>query len=248
MPSPGQRPPAAAPRCASLPVLLLRAAHPRQALVTAARRWRVAAALAGRPAARGRPGPRHRAGRPGRSSAGTTTSSTGAATPRTSRRASRSPRGWLDPGRSWFALAVRPAARRAARRSPTASPPARLPGSRWPSACSATRPARQRALVACPGRSVRALPAFLVVRRLGRQGAGDAARAVAMTVLAALLGIGVHVLVALPGPGRRQPGRRAPPSAADRAAHRVPPGCWWSRRAHRLVVIAGLVVAAAPSA
>ena len=180
--------------------LLVRAAHPRQALLTAlgaGRRRR-----AGRPPARevglvlghraGRPGDPRLAQRPGR--------------PRARRRAtsapaSRSPTGLLDPGTVWFASPCAAAARRTARPSSNGV----TAGCAY-LARARGRPARQRRAArrrCCPGcrgrRRSRSTPRSCRTAAGAARPSGDPARAVAMTVLAALLGVGVHFLRALPG-------------------------------------------------
>ena len=194
--------------------------------------------------------------------AGTTTSSTGSATPPRPPAASRSPTGWLDPGTRLVRARVRGAARWCRSRSPTASPPASPTWSRG------GRPARQRrrcaaaaVLVAAVGGVVRALPRLPVVRRLGRPGRGRARPRSSMTVLAALLGVGVHFLLRAAGPGRRQRGRLPAPAAAARAADRGAPaavalasrdacslaGRWSSPAAGRAAPVAGRALAVEPS-
>ncbi len=64
-------------------------------------------------------------------------------------------------------------------------------------------------------------PAYLSYGGWGG-GAQGSAPTVAMTAVAAVLGVGVHVLTSLAGPGRRPPGRSAAPSPTARAAGRSP--------------------------
>ena len=131
--------------------------------------------------------------------------------------------GYLDPGTAWFALVcgvllLVPLAglERRHRRLP-------LPRARSRSACSATWSLRGGLLSWLPWAASFALyPAFLSYGGWGGQALGNPPE-VAMVVLAAALGVGVHVLCALPGPGRRPRGRRPAPAAADRAEDRRDP-------------------------
>ena len=121
--APSRRRPASRATRAEPVVLVPRAAHPRQALLTAAARRRLAAALSGRQP-RGGAGARAPSWSARRCSAGTTTSSTGAATRAHGRAASRSPTGCLDPGTVVVRARLRACCSSSRSASPTASPPA----------------------------------------------------------------------------------------------------------------------------
>ena len=221
-PAPADRPRAPPTLAHTTPVLLLRAAHPRQARAHRGRARR-------RRRARGPAGPRGRrwcwrpcwSARP--CSAGTTTWSTGAATP--SRLPSGKPiaDGYLDPGTAWFALGcgVLLWSRSSITNGVTAGC--------FYLASVARRPARQRGPAprpgspGCPGRRrTRSIPASSRTAAGAARPTGDPPE-VAMVALAAALGVGVHVLCALPGPGGRPRGRRAAPAAADRPQDRRHP-------------------------
>ena len=70
-------------------------------------------------------------------------------------------------------------------------------------------------------------PAFLSYGGWGGAGATATRRSCSMTVLAALLGVGVHVLRALPGLVADNEDGLRPPAAAARRCAPAPPGCWW---------------------
>ena len=192
----------------------------------------------GRPGRRGgpvRPGhPRGRAGvrapcwsaRP--SSAGTTTWSTAGAT----RARDAGQAGGPGAARPRHRV-VRAGLRRAARRTPLDRERRhgrqRLPAVPGGRACSATSCCAAACSRGCRGRSSYALyPAFLSYGGWGGDAAGDPPEIV-MTVLAALLGVGVHVLRALPGLVARQRGRRPAPARCGSRCAPARPGCWCSR-------------------
>ena len=129
----------------------------------------------GPPAARDRPRRGHRAGRARRSSAGTTTWSTGSATRGTRRPASRSPQGLLDAGTVWFTLAVRGAARRTPLGLRGRRRRRRLPRSRWSSGLLGNRVLRGSVLSWLPWAVQFALyPAYLAYGGWDGQGSRHA--------------------------------------------------------------------------
>ncbi len=168
---------------------------------------------------------------------------TGSATPRRARRATRSPRAGCPAGNATFAaicLAI------------LAIPLSLQNGTVAGAALLLTLVSgvRLRALrcVVRRSRGCRGRSPSRCCRRSCRTAGGAAACTAArprwpMTVLAALLGIGVHFLISLPGPGRRQQDRHAPPAAA----HRAQAGCprlLVISIAWTVLVVAGIVVAA----
>ena len=167
------------------PVLLVRAAHPRQAVAHRRRDGRRPPPSSGRPPREVALVAGHRAGRPGRSSAGTTTWSTRPPTGRPSAATSRSPPARstaapsASPWRCAVLLLVIPLAL-----SRTASPPGSaylaslavgLRRNRWLHALGRSR--------GCPGRSRSALlPGVPLLRRLGRRRRRVGTAHAAMTV------------------------------------------------------------------
>ena len=189
-------------------VLLVRAAHPRQAVVTAAGAGRRGRDL-GPTAARGRAGPGHRARRTGGARLGQRPRRRGRRPRRPDAPTSRSPTGRARARNGWLRAGLWRAAARAPRRSSSGHHRRRLlpavgagGAGRQPRGCAA---ARSRG---CRGRS-----RSRSTRRSSRTAGGAVAPTgdpptIAMTLVAALLGVGVHVLTSLSRPRGGQPSRR----------------------------------------
>ena len=204
----------AACRCCSV-----RAAHPRQALLTALG-LAVAAALSGRAAARGRAGrwPRCWSGRRCSGWHNDLVDRERDARARADRQAARRGAAWTR-ARVWFSLAVRGAARRAARGLPRASSPGCAYLARLVVGLLGNALLRGGCCRGCLGGRVRAATRRSSPTAAGPARAGDTPPEIAMTVLAALLGVCVHVLRRAARAGAdNQDG--AAPAAADRAADR----------------------------
>ena len=204
------------------------AAHPRQAILTAAGLTASRGARRPRPPRAG-PGLRHRAGGAGHRSAGTTTSWTASVTPPTRPAASRSPRG------CWS-------------RAPSGSRSPAPRCSSYPSPIANGVTAGSAYLVVARGRpdgqrrrsarswlswlpwavSYGLYPAFLSYGGWGGAAMGDPPE-ISITVLAGALGRLRPLPAGAAGAGRRQPGRLPPPAAAGRPARSAPRGCCGSR-------------------
>ena len=128
--------------------------------------------------------------------------------------------GWIDPGTVNFAVACAVLLRRPALDGQRHRRRHRAPrGRAQPPGCTTSTSSRPCS-PGCPTpSSFGLLPAFLSYGGLGG-GLHGGPPTVAMTVLAALLGVGVHFLNALPDLVEDNETGRAAPAAADRAAHR----------------------------